>query len=86
MDSISHIDLILNESSAYAILADSIGNIIGIAVSDPPSILSSIPLELLDGNSRSDYFNHAFGFLLDTAMATIEPKLLPQQTLISFLS
>tara|TARA_Y100000590_G_scaffold470199_1_gene662711 strand:- start:694 stop:2817 length:2124 start_codon:yes stop_codon:yes gene_type:complete len=84
MDSISHIDLILNESSTYPILADSIGNIIGIAVSDPPSILSSIPLELLDGNSRSDYFDHAFGFLLDTVMTTIDPKLIPEQTLISF--
>lgn len=84
IDSVNSIGGPLDESLAYPILADSSGIILGVGVTDPPSLLSSIPLEILNENDRINYFNRAMEFLIDTTLSVTIEDLLPTKPYLTF--
>jgi|LWDU01.1.fsa_nt_gi hypothetical protein len=83
-DSINTFASPLDESLAYPILTDSLGLIIGVAVADPPSILSSIPIEILGEDDRINYFDRAMVFLMDTTLAISDETQILKKPTITF--
>ncbi|MBT5225807.1 MAG: T9SS type A sorting domain-containing protein [Candidatus Marinimicrobia bacterium] len=84
IDSLNSIGSPLNESLTYPILTDSSGIILAVGVTDLPSLLSSIPLEILNENDRINYFNRAIEFLIDTTLSIPADKLVPTKPTLSF--
>ncbi|MDC1037928.1 T9SS type A sorting domain-containing protein [Candidatus Marinimicrobia bacterium] len=84
IDSVNSIGGSLDESLAYPILADSTGIILGVGITDHPSLLSSIPLEILNENDRIIFFNRAMEFLIDTTLSIPADKLVPTKPTLSF--
>lgn len=84
IDSVNSIGGPLDESLAYPILLDSSGTILGVAVTDPPSLLSSIPLEILNEDDRINYFNRAMEFFIDTTLSVTIEDLLPTKPYLTF--
>ena len=84
IDSINSVGGLLDESLAYPILADSLGIVFGFAVSNPLSLLSSIPLEILNEEDRIDYFNRAIEFLIDTTLSIARNNFIPTEATITF--
>ena len=84
IDSLNSFAGILDETLSYSIFADTSGFIFGVAVPDPPSILSSIPIEILGEDDRIDYFDRAMEFLVDTTLAISNETLIPKKPAITF--
>lgn len=84
IDSLNSFAGILDETLSYPIVIDTSGIIFGVGVADPPSLLSSIPLEILEENDKIEYFNRALEFLVDTTLAIPTDKLIPTKSTLSF--
>ena len=84
IDNLNSFAGILDETLSYPIFTDTSGIIFGIAVADPPSILSSIPIEILGEDDRIDYFDRAMEFLVDTTLAISDEILIPKKPAITF--
>ena len=84
IDSLNSIGSPLNESIVHPIFTDSTGLILGVGMITPSSLLSSIPLEILNDEDQIDYFNRAIEFLLDTTLTTNNDIILPTKLTLTF--
>ncbi len=71
-DSINVFNITLGNSDVFPVIQDSVGNTLAISSGTSPFLISTIPLELLDDNTRSNYFFRIASYLTGITVGIID--------------
>jgi len=84
VDSINSFSELSDVPVAYSSIIDTLDNIFCVTLNDPPSLLSSVVLEILGVDEQIEYFDRAMEFLIDTTLTISGESLVPIAPSVTF--